>query len=74
MRVRLSFSAEPGTIALDIEDDGIGFDVAATLSNKDPLGGYGLTAMIERCEIYGGHLWIDSNLDQGTHIYARLPL
>jgi signal transduction histidine kinase len=74
VRIRLSFGAEPDTIALDIEDDGIGFDVTATLSNKDPLSGYGLTAMIERCEIYGGRLWIDSNPDQGgTRIYARLP-
>jgi signal transduction histidine kinase len=73
VRVRLSFGAEHDTIALDIEDDGIGFDVAATISKKDPLSGYGLTAMIERCEIYGGRLWIDSNPDQGTRIYARLP-
>jgi len=73
VRVTLAFGTDPGTIALDIEDDGTGFDVAATLSNKDPLGGYGLTAMIERCEIYGGRLWIDSKPHQGTRIYARLP-
>jgi len=74
VRVTLAFGADPNTVALDIEDDGIGFDVAATLSKKDPLGGYGLTAMIERCEIYGGRLWIDSEPRQGTRIYARLPL
>lgn len=74
IRVELNFNADRSAIALEIEDDGIGFDVAATLSNKDPLGGYGLTAMIERCEIYGGRLWIDSKPHQGTRIYARLPL
>ena len=74
VRVALNVNADLSAIALEIADDGIGFDVAKILSNKDPLGGYGLTAMIERCEIYGGSLQINSEPNRGTRIFALLPL
>ena len=73
--VRLHLSPADGsrTLVLVIEDDGRGFDVRETLSEKDPLSGYGLTAMRERCEIVGGSFHIHSQPGQGTVIRAMLP-
>ena len=62
------------SLSLSIEDNGCGFDVKETLSNKDPLGGYGLVAMRERCEIFGGFFHLNSEIGGGTRINAILPL
>ncbi|BBO66116.1 hypothetical protein DSCA_00460 [Desulfosarcina alkanivorans] len=74
--VRLHMKFEDGghAISLFIEDDGRGFDVAEVLSTKDPLSGYGLTAMRERCEVFGGSFNIESRIGQGTKINAVLPI
>ncbi|MGB3212526.1 MAG: ATP-binding protein [Desulforhopalus sp.] len=62
------------SISLSIEDNGCGFNVKEILSNKDPLGGYGLIAMRERCEISGGVFHLDSKIGKGTRIAAILPI
>ena len=49
---------------LQLADDGIGFDSAAT-SNR---GGMGLTGMAERVEQFGGQLVVDSEPGRGTEI------
>jgi signal transduction histidine kinase len=74
--VRLHMGSCDGgrSIALLIKDDGRGFDVTEVLSGKDPLSGYGLIAMRERCEIYGGSFHIDSRIGAGTTINAILPI
>jgi signal transduction histidine kinase len=63
-----------GHISLTIEDNGRGFELDPVLSNKDPLSGYGLTAMMERCEIVGGVFNITSKQKHGTKITAVLPV
>jgi signal transduction histidine kinase len=74
--VRLSMQYCDGghSISLSIVDNGCGFDVKKTQANKDPLGGYGLVAMRERCEIFGGSFHLDSKMNGGTRIKAILPL
>ena len=62
------------SISLSIEDNGCGFNVKEILSNKDPLGGYGLIAMRERCEISGGVFHLDSKVGKGTRLNAILPI
>lgn len=62
------------SISLSIEDNGCGFDVKEILGNKDPLGGYGLIGMRERCEISGGVFHLDSKTDKGTRLNAILPI
>ncbi|MGD8702131.1 MAG: histidine kinase [Desulfosarcina sp.] len=74
VRLQMEFSDGNRSISLLIEDDGRGFDVEEILSEKDPLSGYGLTAMRERCEIYGGSFHIHSRIGQGTRINAILPI
>ena len=72
--LRMAFVDGKKSISLLIEDDGRGFDVEETLSKKDPLSGYGLKAMRERCEIFGGSFHIESRIGQGSRINAILPL
>lgn len=74
VRLRMAHSDDGQSIALFIEDDGCGFDVQEAISHKDPLSGYGLTAMRERCEIFGGSFHIDSQAGRGTRIHAILPV
>lgn len=75
-KVKLSMQYCDGghSISLSIMDNGCGFDVKEIQSNKDPLGGYGLIAMRERCEIFGGAFHLDSKPGGGTRIKAILPL
>ncbi len=74
IHLKLAFTDGGQSISLVIEDDGRGFDVEETLSRKDPLSGYGLTAMRERCEIFGGSFHIESAPGKGTRINAILPV
>jgi PAS domain S-box-containing protein len=56
---------------LIIEDDGRGFDVAATRAGNSPLG---LVGMRERAQIIGGRLEIESAPGQGTSVFVYVPL
>jgi nitrate/nitrite-specific signal transduction histidine kinase len=58
------------TVALEIRDNGIGFDPAAATTRK---GGYGLTTMRERTEELGGTLLVDSSPDSGTSVLVVVP-
>jgi DNA-binding NarL/FixJ family response regulator/signal transduction histidine kinase len=70
VRVGLQFSTEE--VVLIVEDDGVGFDVAACAA-PGPEGGYGLFGMMERARLAGGELKIESTLHWGTRIVVNLP-
>jgi signal transduction histidine kinase len=74
IRLDLKFADNNKAISLIVEDNGLGFDVEEVLSSKDPLSGYGLTAMQERCEIFGGKLYVASKIGTGTKLTAKLPI
>ncbi len=60
-------------LVLIVEDDGKGFDVDAVLRShgkRPPLGLYG---MMERAQVLGGWLTIESHPGQGTTLYVYLP-
>jgi two-component system CheB/CheR fusion protein len=59
-------------IVLIVEDDGIGFDDEHDISGTDR--GMGLLGMRERAAVVGGTLEIEASPNQGTTIYARLPV
>jgi signal transduction histidine kinase len=67
--VGLTLSYLPGEIALDVRDDGRGFDPAAV-----PDGGFGLVAMRQRVQDQSGALLIESEPGGGTAVSARLPV
>ncbi|MFC7829507.1 sensor histidine kinase [Streptomyces sp. NPDC057375] len=61
-------------VALDVVDDGVGFD-PDELPPADPeAGGFGLAAMRARLDALGGTLTIESAPGHGTALAARLPL
>ncbi|MGD8948285.1 MAG: PAS domain S-box protein [Desulfobacterales bacterium] len=66
--ISISLKSDAHQIVLEIDDNGCGFDVQKILSGQDPLSGYGIASMIERAEIAGGSLMIDSSPEKGTCI------
>jgi PAS domain S-box-containing protein len=60
-------------IILRVEDDGIGFDVAARLAAAHYEKRLGLLGMKERVALLGGTMEIQSRPGQGTKIFIELP-
>lgn len=56
---------------IDIQDDGLGFNLDDVMANKQTSG---LTGIVERANLIGGRLHIQSIIGQGTHLFAELPL
>ena len=59
---------------LEIEDDGLGFDVAAVNKSYDKRGSLGMVNLKERTELVNGLLNIDSSPGKGTRIQVYIPL
>ncbi|QWF79482.1 sensor histidine kinase [Amycolatopsis sp. CA-230715] len=68
-RVGVTLSYLEQEVALDVRDDGRGFDQARV---RD--GGFGLVAMRQRIEGVSGTVEIESEPGQGTGISARVPV
>lgn len=66
--VSVTISASENRLHLTIEDDGRGFDPAA------PSSRLGLAGMRERLLLVGGELEIESSVNAGTTLFARIPL
>jgi signal transduction histidine kinase len=71
-RVRVMLDPLDQGVRLRIVDDGCGFDLSI-VDDPDP-GHIGLSGMIERAELAGGRLRIDSRRGEGTAIEVWLPL
>ena len=67
--VTLHLSLKPDTISLQIEDDGIGFDVKRADSESDQVH-LGLVGIRDRMQLIGGTLQIRSAAGHGTIITA----
>ncbi|WP_345571765.1 sensor histidine kinase [Nonomuraea rosea] len=86
-RVGVTLSYMEHEVALDVRDDGTGFDPARTGGDFDPAwsgraatggsgadrGGFGLVAMRQRIEGLSGTLQVESEPGAGTGISARVP-
>ncbi len=62
-----------GSIALEVEDDGRGFDPAVRAEHPSGLG-VGLMGMRERVELLGGTFDLESRPKGGTRIRVEVPL
>lgn len=71
--VRLG-QVEQGIALLEIEDDGIGFDMKAVDKAYDKRGSLGMVNLRERTELVNGRLSIDSALGKGTRVQVYIPL
>jgi signal transduction histidine kinase len=65
---------ETNIALLEIEDDGLGFDVEAVNKSYDKRGSLGMVNLRERTELVNGLLNIDSAPGKGTRIQVYLPL
>ncbi|NET38161.1 MAG: sensor histidine kinase [Cyanothece sp. SIO1E1] len=65
--IHLQGYASSDTVVLELEDDGIGFDLTK------PSQGFGLRGMQERVQLIGGAMRLNSTLGQGTRIQIEVP-
>lgn len=73
--MRITLNHTDATVELNIEDNGVGFDVRKICANgKRVLGGLGLTSMRERAEHTGGIYSLESNQGKGTKIRVTWPV
>ncbi len=68
-RASVKIKLAEAQLDLEISDNGIGFTPGQTESNT---GGFGLTGIVERAEIFGGNVEIQSAPQQGTVLKIRL--
>jgi two-component system, NarL family, sensor histidine kinase DegS len=61
-------------LRIEIEDDGVGFDLGAVTSTPDSGRGLGLLGLRERIELLGGTATIDSSPGDGTRVTLSVPL
>ncbi|MEV0646257.1 sensor histidine kinase [Phytomonospora sp. NPDC050363] len=76
-RAGVTLSYLDNEVALDVRDDGRGFDPAGlrspSASTSDSSGGFGLTIMRERVESLSGTLRLESEPGTGTGVSASVP-
>ncbi len=69
--VQLTLSYMDDVVVLDVQDNGVAFAGAAA----SPLsGGYGLQAMRERAELWGGSVTVESEPGEGTTVVVSIPV
>lgn len=67
-RITVTLRGEPGRVALEIADDGCGFD-----PTQPPHAGVGLTSMTARAREARGELRIESRVGSGTRVRVLVP-
>ncbi len=65
---------QPDIAQLEIADDGVGFDINATMKSYDKRGSLGMINLRERAELVNGLLNIESEPGRGTKIQVYIPL
>ncbi len=72
-RVMVSLRLDSGVVETIIEDDGVGFDVDEALATTDAQKTIGIATMMERIQMLGGTLHIDSGFGRGTRVTVQIP-
>jgi signal transduction histidine kinase/chemotaxis methyl-accepting protein methylase len=71
-RARVSLDRDEGHLAVDVEDEGVGFDDGPLA--REGRGGFGLFSVREQIERIGGTMAIASEPGAGARIRLRVPL
>ncbi len=61
-------------LVVEIQDDGVGFNVGAVDTNYNRRGSLGMVNMRERAEMINGGIKIDSAEGRGTRVMVYIPL
>lgn len=73
-KVLIEVAVNRGVLEVDIEDDGLGFDVAS-VGGPSPSGrGLGILGMHERMDLIGGASKVTSSPGNGTRVSLRVPM
>lgn len=72
-QVTVTLSYMDDVVALDVCDDGVGFDPASLPAEPGRHGGLGLLAMRERVEMLQGSLTVESAPGRGSTLVVELP-
>jgi signal transduction histidine kinase len=72
-RVKATLSKVDNSIRLEVSDNGVGFEPERELHSSKP-GGFGLTSMKERAELFGGSFLISSQKGRGTAVITSWNL
>lgn len=59
---------------LQVEDDGVGFNVGAVDANYEQLGSMGMVTMRERADLVEGKLRVESSEGEGTCVTLAVPM
>lgn len=74
-RVTVTLSYMEDQVALDVHDDGQGFDpIILSRPPDQSRGGFGLHTMRERLAQLGGQLIVESSPGEGTTLAAQIPM
>jgi signal transduction histidine kinase/HAMP domain-containing protein len=72
--VSIDIFTNENKVRIEVEDDGVGFDLADLTLVPDSPRGLGLLGMQERIELLGGELEILSAPGSGTHLTMDIPV
>ena len=72
-RAELTLTYQPGSVTLDVVDDGAGFDPDAPAGTPGRTS-FGLTAIRQRLSALGGTLSVESRPGEGTALAATIPI
>ncbi len=71
-QVNLTLSYMSDQVVLDVNDDGVGFDLSQ-MDTEGQADGFGLAGMRQRVERLGGQLQIESAAGEGTTLVVAIP-
>lgn len=66
--------AQEGIVLVEIQDDGVGFNIGVVDSDYENRGSLGMVNMRERAEMINGALQVDSEEGKGTRVRVWIPL
>lgn len=72
--VLIQIAVEGHALAIEIEDDGIGFVMEPAQADPESLRGIGLLGMRERIELVGGTVRVESEPGRGTRVVMSVPI
>ncbi len=73
-QVEVALDLQSDRLCLEVRDDGVGFEVPASLLTWVEQGKLGLASMRERAEGVGGTFHVESQSGHGTRVFVDIPL